>query len=141
MDVANYNIFWINRKTKRLENFVEDGIMLKQKKSVQEFNKFTVEYTLNKEIYDLLFVKKDVNIYNVISILRWNSLVWFFNKIKNKKVLSKKIMNGTLSFQVRKKLLPHMFDILDKSLSYLNDSISSYHLFKKTLKIWSEKQI
>jgi len=136
MDVANYNIFWINRKTKRLENFVEDGIMLKQKKSVQEFNKFTVEYTLNKEIYDLLFVKKDVNIYNVISILRWNSLVWFFNKIKNKKVLSKKIMNGTLSFQVRKKLLPHMFDILDKSLSYLNDSISSYYMFKKTLKIW-----
>ena len=110
--------------------------MLEQKKSIQEFNKFTVEYTLNKKIYDFSFVKKDVNIHNVISILRWNSLVWFFNKIKNKKVLSKKIMNGTLSFQVRKKLLPHMFDILDKSLSYLNDSISSYYMFKKTLKIW-----
>ena len=110
--------------------------MLEQKKSILEFIKFTVEYNLDKEIYDLPFVKKDVNIHNVIFILRLNSLVWFFNNIKNKNVLNTKIMNGTLSFQVRKKLLPHMFDILDKSLSYLNDSISSYYMFKKTLKIW-----
>lgn len=103
MDVVNYSTFWINRKTKSFENFVEDRIMLELKKPFSEFNKFNVKYILDKEVYELPFVEKNVDLHNFLSILRWNSHLWIVNYNKIKNVLSTKIKNGILSFQVIKK--------------------------------------
>jgi hypothetical protein len=136
MDAVNYSTFWINRKTKSLENFVEDRIMLELKKPFSEFNKFNVKYILDKEVYELPFVEKNVGLHNFLSILRWNSHLWVVNYNKIKKVLSTKIKNGILSFQVIKKLLPYMFGIPNESLFCITQSTSSYFMFKKTLKIW-----
>jgi predicted transcriptional regulator len=124
----------LTEKNKSLENCVEDGNMPEQKKLIPEFYKLAVEYIMDKRVWDLPLVKKDVDIHNVLSILRGKSLVWVVDNMENKKVLGVITEHDILSILAPEKLPPYVFGIPGKSLCYGTANTASDVMSKKLVK-------
>jgi len=87
--------------------------MPKQKRLIPEFYELAVKHIMDKRVWDLPLVEKDVDIHNILSILRGKSHIWVVKNKESKELVGVITENDVLSALAPKRFISYVVGIID----------------------------